>query len=83
MNKSLYTISLALVVSLHGSIFDCKSFESKQEVKNIRNRKLYLLVEIGLRGGVSGVDGPKSLKCIDERDMVWVDANDIYEFSTT
>ena len=59
-NNSIKTYDLDpwCFVSVPGCTYECNLYESKQEAENIRDEKLYLLVESGLRRGLIGVHGP-------------------------
>ena len=70
------------MVSLPGYTYGCNIYEGKQ-VEYIRDKELYLLIGSGLRGGLSGVHGPRYFESNGEREITHEDVNILYGLSIT
>ena len=51
---------------------------SNISVEYIKHTKLLLLLENNIRGGISGVMGPRCIKSDDQTKILYIDANNLY-----
>ena len=76
-------VQIHCCASLPGYTYDCCFHERKHEVEFVRNQELYVLNESGLRGGVSGVHGPRHFESDGECKIEPVGANNVYGLTMT
>ena len=79
----IYGLDPLYCISLPGYNCECNLFESKREVKYIRDKGLYLLIGRRLRGGLSGVRGSRHFKYDASKVLTHDDNNVLFGFFMT
>ena len=76
-----YGISLLYFVSLPGYTWACGLKHTNIRLQTLHDKEMILLLENGVRGGISGVMGDKYVKSDKDKNILYVDANNLYGFS--
>ena len=68
-------------VSLPGYTWVCGLKYTNIKLQTLQDKEVILLLENGIRGGISGVMGDRYIKSDYNNNIIYVDANNLYGFS--
>ena len=74
-------ISPLYFVSLPGYTWACGLKYTNIRLQTLQDKEMILLLENGIRGGISGVMGDRYVKSDKDKNIFYVDANNLYGFS--
>ena len=75
-----FGISPLYFVSLPGYTWECGLKYTNIKLQTLQDKDMILLLENGIRGGLSGVMGDRYIKSDKNRKILYVDANNLYGF---
>ena len=81
VSQNEFGISPLYFVSLQGYTWNCGLKYTNIELQTLQDKEMILLLENGIRGGISGVMGDRYVKSNENKYIVYVDANNLYGFS--
>ena len=81
VSKYKYGISLLYFVSLPGYTWACGLKHINIRLQTLQDKEMILLIENGIRGGVSGIMGNSYIKSDKDKNILYLDANNLYGFS--
>ena len=81
VSQNEFGISPLYSVSLPGYTWACGLKYTNIKLQTLQDKEMILLLENGIRGGVSGVMGDRYVKSSKNKNIVYLDANNLYGFS--
>ena len=76
-----FEISPLYFVSLPGYTWACGLKHTNIKLQTLQDKDMILLLENGIRGGISGVMGDRYIKSDENKKKIYVDANNLYGFA--
>ena len=80
VSEKKYGTNLLYFVSLPGYTWACGLKYTNIRLQTLQDKEMILLLENGIRGGISGIMGSRYVKSDDNNNIVYVDANNLYGF---
>ena len=80
VSENKYGIILLYFVSLPGFTWACGLKYTNVRLQTLQDKEMILLIENGLRGGISGIMGDRYVKSDDNNNIVYVDAKNLCGF---
>ena len=81
VSQNEFGISPSYFVSLPGYTWECGLKYTNIKLRTLQNKDMILLLENGIRGGISGVMGDRYVKSDENTNILYVDANNLYGFA--
>ena len=81
LSKNELGISPLYFVSLPGYTWECGLKYTNIRLQTLQDKDMILLLENNIRGGVSGVMGNRYVKSDKDKNIIYVDANNLYGFA--
>ena len=78
--QDVFEISPLYFVSLPGYTWTCGLKYTNIKLQTLQDKEMILLLENGIRGGISGVMGNRYVKSDENTNILYVDANNLYGF---
>ena len=76
-----YKINPLYCVSLPGYTYQCALKYTNIKLQTLQDKDLILLIEDGIRGGISGVMGDRYVKSDENKKIIYADATNLYGHS--
>ena len=80
VSQNEFGISPLYFVSLPGYTWACGLKYTNIRLQTLQDKEMILLLENGIRGGISGVMGDRYAKSDENKNILYVDANNLYGF---
>ena len=81
VSQNEFGISPLYFVSLPGYTWACGLKHTNIRLQTLQDKDMILLIENGIRGGISGVMGDRYVKSDENTNIIYVDANNLYGFA--
>ena len=81
VSQNEFGISPLYFVSLSGYTWVCGLKYTNIRLQTLQDKDMILLLENGIRGGVSGVMGDRYVKSDENKNIIYFDATNLYGFS--
>ena len=81
VSQNEFGISPLYFVSLPGYTWACGLKHTDIRLQTLQDKDMILLLENGIRGGISGVMGDRYIKSDENTNIIYVDANNLYGFA--
>ena len=81
VSQNEFGISPLCFVSLPGYTWSCGLKYTNIKIQTLQDNEMIFLLENGIRGGISGVMGDRYVKSDENKNILYVDANNLYGFS--
>ena len=81
VSTEVYGINPLYCVSLPGYTYQCASKYTDIKLQTLQHRELNLLLENNIGGGVSSVMGDRYVKSDNNKEILYMDATNLYGFS--
>ena len=81
VSQNEFGISPLYFVSLPGYTWSCGLKYTNIKIQTLQDKEMIFLLENGIRGGISGVMGDRYVKSDENKNILYVDANNLYGFS--
>ena len=81
VSQNEFGISPLYFVSLPGYTWECGLKYTNIRLQTLQDKDMILLLENGIRGGISGVMGDRYVKSDKDKNIIYVDATNLYGFA--